>query len=210
LTLSRSPFADNAEQDAVSVLLPASPVSAGRPARESEPPVVAHLGPGPGVGHHRTPGHRLSRNRDVEGRGRPRGLAGGRRGRRGRPRGAGAQPSGLCAAPARRRPLPDRGPVTLEAPDRAGVVLTLLLAAAFFVGGVLRIVFSLIDQLPAWPWVLLNGVVNLILGVLIWRGWPESSLWVIGLFVGIELFLHGWSWVVLALSARPVSAAPST
>jgi uncharacterized membrane protein HdeD (DUF308 family) len=95
----------------------------------------------------------------------------------------------------------------LEDPDRAAVVLTLLLAAAFFVGGVLRIVFSCIAQLPAWPWVLLNGVVNLFLGVLIWRGWPDSSLWVIGLFVGIDLLFHGWSWIMLALTVRTFSAA---
>jgi uncharacterized membrane protein HdeD (DUF308 family) len=95
----------------------------------------------------------------------------------------------------------------LEDPDRAAVVLTLLLAAAFFVGGVLRIVFSLIDKLPAWPWVLLNGVVNLILGVLIWRGWPGSSLVIIGLFVGIDLLFHGWSWIMLALGVRRFSAA---
>jgi uncharacterized membrane protein HdeD (DUF308 family) len=95
----------------------------------------------------------------------------------------------------------------LEDPDRAALVLTLLLAASFFVGGVLRIVFSCIDQLPAWPWVLLNGVVNIILGVLIWRGWPETSEWVIGLFIGIDLLFHGWSWIMLALAVRRFSAA---
>jgi uncharacterized membrane protein HdeD (DUF308 family) len=97
----------------------------------------------------------------------------------------------------------------LEDPDRAAVVLTLLLAASFFVGGVLRIVLSLADAFLAWPWVLLNGVVNLILGVMIWRGWPESSLWVIGLFIGIDLLFHGWSWIMLALAVRKYSAAPA-
>jgi hypothetical protein len=37
--------------------------------------------------------------------------------------------------------------------------------------------------------------------------WPGSSLWVIGLFVGIDLLFHGWSWVILALSVRTVSKA---
>jgi uncharacterized membrane protein HdeD (DUF308 family) len=101
------------------------------------------------------------------------------------------------------------GVFVLEAPDRAAVVLTLVLAASFFVGGVLRIIFSLVERFPAWPWVLLNGVVDLILGVLIWRGWPESSLWVIGLLVGIELIFHGWSWVILALTARAYVPARS-
>jgi uncharacterized membrane protein HdeD (DUF308 family) len=90
----------------------------------------------------------------------------------------------------------------LEDPVRAAVVLTLLLAAAFFVGGLLRILFSLGVQSPAWPWVLLHGVADVVLGVLIWSGWPESSLWVLGLFVGIDLLFHGWSWVMFALRIR--------
>ncbi len=98
----------------------------------------------------------------------------------------------------------------LEDPERAAAVFTLLLAASFFVGGGLRIIFSLLDHFPSWPWFLLNGVVNLILGVLIWRGWPASSFWVIGLFIGIDLLVHGWSWTMLALAVRTWSAAKST
>ncbi len=95
----------------------------------------------------------------------------------------------------------------LEDPIRAATVLTLLIAASFFVGGTLRVIFSVAMRFPAWPWVLLNGVVDLILAVLILNGWPESSLWVIGLFVGIDLLLHGWSWVILALTTRTYTAA---
>jgi uncharacterized membrane protein HdeD (DUF308 family) len=97
----------------------------------------------------------------------------------------------------------------LEDPVRAAAVLTLLLSASFLVGGLLRLVFSLAVRFPSWPWVLLNGVVDLVLGVLIWREWPESSLWVIGLFVGIELLFHGWSWMILALTVRPFNAPQS-
>jgi uncharacterized membrane protein HdeD (DUF308 family) len=95
----------------------------------------------------------------------------------------------------------------LEDPVRAATVLTLLIAAAFFVGGILRVIFSVAVRFPAWSWVLFNGVVDLVLGVLILNGWPESSLWVIGLFVGIDLLLHGWSWVILSLTARTYTAA---
>ena len=95
----------------------------------------------------------------------------------------------------------------IEDPDRAAGVITLLLAASFFAGGVLRIGYALAERFPAWPWVLLNGAVDLLLGILIWRGWPESKEWVIGLFVGIELILHGWSWVALALTVRFVGPA---
>src|SRR5262245_3787841 len=43
----------------------------------------------------------------------------------------------------------------LEDPVRAATVLTLLLAASFFVGGLLRVISSLAVRFPAWPWVLL-------------------------------------------------------
>jgi uncharacterized membrane protein HdeD (DUF308 family) len=97
----------------------------------------------------------------------------------------------------------------LEDPVRAAAVLTLLLAASFIVGGFLRVVFSLVERFPAWPWVLVNGVVDLLLGFLIWNGWPESSLWVIGLFVGIDLIFHGFGWVMLGLGVRAYYVAPS-
>jgi uncharacterized membrane protein HdeD (DUF308 family) len=95
----------------------------------------------------------------------------------------------------------------LEDRDRAANVLTLLLAALFFVGGVLRIVFSVSVRFRTWPWVLLNGVVDLFLGFLIWRGWPGSGDWVIGLLVGIDLLFHGWSLVMLGLIVRTAGAA---
>jgi uncharacterized membrane protein HdeD (DUF308 family) len=96
----------------------------------------------------------------------------------------------------------------LEDPVRAAAVLTLLLAASFLVGGFLRAVFSLVLRFPAWSWVLLNGVVDVLLGFLILNGWPESSLWVIGLFVGIDLIFHGVGWVMLGLGVRAYRVAP--
>ena len=97
----------------------------------------------------------------------------------------------------------------LEDPARAALVLTLLLAATFLVGGFLRVVFALVVRFPAWPWVLLNGAVDLLLGLLIWNDWPESSLWVIGLFVGIDLILHGVGWIMLGFGVRAYRVAPS-
>jgi uncharacterized membrane protein HdeD (DUF308 family) len=101
------------------------------------------------------------------------------------------------------------GVFMLEDPLRAAAVLTLLLAANFLVAGFLRIVSALSVQFAGWPWVLLNGVVDLILGGMIWSEWPGSSLWVIGLFLGIDLLFHGWSWVFMALTVRRARAIPS-
>jgi uncharacterized membrane protein HdeD (DUF308 family) len=97
------------------------------------------------------------------------------------------------------------GVFIIEDPVRAAAVITLFLAAAFFVGGLLRIILAVVERFPSWPWVVLHGVVDLVLGVLIWREWPESSLVVIGLFVGIDLVFNGWSWVILALTVRSLT-----
>ena len=94
----------------------------------------------------------------------------------------------------------------LEDPVKAAGVLTLLIAAGFFVAGVLRIIFSLAVQFHSWGWVLVNGIVDVCLGVMIIRHWPGSSLWVIGLFIGIDLVFQGWAWIFLGLTARSISA----
>jgi len=87
-------------------------------------------------------------------------------------------------------------------PQESALLLTLLIAMFLVFQGVFRIVAALAVRYPHWRWVLLDGVVSLLLGVLIWRRWPISALWVIGLFVGIEMLLNGWSLVMLGLTAR--------
>jgi len=94
-------------------------------------------------------------------------------------------------------------------PGEAAITLTLVIAVFLMVGGAFRIVEALVGGLPHWGWVLFNGVVTLALGIMIWRRWPFSGLWVIGLFVGIELLLYGWSLVMLALAARRMPSTES-
>jgi uncharacterized membrane protein HdeD (DUF308 family) len=94
------------------------------------------------------------------------------------------------------------GVFVFEHPGRTIAGLTLVIAAVLFVEGVLRSVVALTERFHGWGWVLLNGVIALVLGVMIWRQWPESSLWVIGLFVGIDLLFNGWSLIMLALALR--------
>jgi uncharacterized membrane protein HdeD (DUF308 family) len=96
------------------------------------------------------------------------------------------------------------GVFMIENTAEAAAALALLVAVSLLVGGVFRIVISLVQRFNGWGWVLLNGVVSLVLGVAIWRHWPYSGVWVIGLFVGIEMLFGGLSWVMLALRVRSV------
>ncbi|MBD8897357.1 HdeD family acid-resistance protein [Rhodanobacter sp. DHG33] len=94
------------------------------------------------------------------------------------------------------------GFMLLRNPLAGAVVMTLLLAIYFVVGGVFRIVAGWGVHAPGRGWVILNGIVTLVLGVLIWAQWPASGLWVIGLFIGIDLIVVGWSQVMTALAVR--------
>ena len=85
------------------------------------------------------------------------------------------------------------------------LALTMLLAAMLIVSGIFRVVSAMVLQFPQWGWVLLNGVVSILLGVMIYKQWPASGLWVIGVFIGIELIFNGWTWVATALNLRTLS-----
>jgi uncharacterized membrane protein HdeD (DUF308 family) len=94
------------------------------------------------------------------------------------------------------------GFMVLNNPEAGAVALTLLIALFFLIAGAFRIIVALTMRFPEWHWLLLNGAISLLLGLLIWKQWPSSALWVIGLFIGIELIFTGGAWVMLSLAAR--------
>ena len=100
------------------------------------------------------------------------------------------------------------GFMVIEDPAKAAIQLTLIIAVFLIVSGILRMVFAISERFPGWVWVLLNGVVTLVLGIMIYKQWPASGLWVIGLFIGIDLILNGWAWVMLALMVKRLRGLP--
>lgn len=94
------------------------------------------------------------------------------------------------------------GMFILNHPIEATVELTLMLAFLFIVSGMFRIITALMLRFPLWGWPLLNGVISLLLGVMIYKQWPASGLVVIGVFVGIELIFNGWGWVMFSLGLK--------
>jgi len=92
----------------------------------------------------------------------------------------------------------------LAKPVPAAAALTLLMGSLFLVSGLFKIIASVIVRFEQWGWVLTSGIISLILGVLILSEWPLASLWIIGLFIGVDLVFYGWTWVILALGARNV------
>jgi uncharacterized membrane protein HdeD (DUF308 family) len=96
------------------------------------------------------------------------------------------------------------GVMFLRAPVGALLALTLLVACFLLVGGIFKIVGALSYRFGAWGWALASGIIDLILGVMIWQDWPASALWVIGLFLGINLVFRGINWIALGLALRRI------
>ena len=94
------------------------------------------------------------------------------------------------------------GALFLKAPGEAVLALTLLVACYLMVGGIFKVVSAAGYRFAAWGWTLFGGIVDIVLGVLIWVEWPASALWVIGLFVGISLVFRGFNWIGLGLALR--------
>jgi uncharacterized membrane protein HdeD (DUF308 family) len=92
-------------------------------------------------------------------------------------------------------------------PGATAVALTLLIAMFLIFGGLFRVVVALIMRHHNWGWLLIHGAVSLLLGILIWQQWPISGLWVIGLFVGIDMIFNGWSLVMFGLTAKNLPTA---
>jgi uncharacterized membrane protein HdeD (DUF308 family) len=95
------------------------------------------------------------------------------------------------------------GFVTFENPLLAAALLTLFLGASLAASGVMRIIlaFSMQRETP-WIAVAISGVITLLLGLLILAHWPVSSLYILGLFLGIDLVIAGASWIGLGFGLR--------
>jgi len=91
-------------------------------------------------------------------------------------------------------------------PAAAAVSITLWIAALCMVAGLFRMISALLLRFDQWGWVFFNGAITFVLGMLIYADWPVSGLWVIGTFVGVDLILAGWTWILLALKARKGNA----
>jgi uncharacterized membrane protein HdeD (DUF308 family) len=98
------------------------------------------------------------------------------------------------------------GRYSLTHPHLAMATLTLLLGAVIMAGGVAEIVSYLrLKSADASGWMLFNGVIRFFLGGMIWFHWPSSSVWAIGILVGLTLLITGMTRLMFAFTARKLS-----
>jgi uncharacterized membrane protein HdeD (DUF308 family) len=93
------------------------------------------------------------------------------------------------------------GILIITHPGVAAVTLTLMIAMLLIVAGTFRIFVAFSTPIHHRGWLILNGAISLFLGFSIMSSWPSSGLWVIGLFIGIDMIFDGWTEVMLALNS---------
>jgi uncharacterized membrane protein HdeD (DUF308 family) len=92
-------------------------------------------------------------------------------------------------------------------PVLAVASLTLLLASLFLIEGVLNIIlFAKMRSM----WLLIDGIITILLGLMIYMQWPSSSGWAIGTLVGISMIFSGVARVVMSLAARKAAQTASS
>jgi uncharacterized membrane protein HdeD (DUF308 family) len=84
--------------------------------------------------------------------------------------------------------------------------LTLLLAVIILAEAVFEVIVYFLRRAEGGSgWLLVNALITLLLGGLIWFHWPSSSVWAIGTLVGVNLLMTGISRLMVGLAARKLS-----
>jgi uncharacterized membrane protein HdeD (DUF308 family) len=98
------------------------------------------------------------------------------------------------------------GLLLMDEPVQGSVIITLFVAAALIIGGILRIAIGLRHRsMPGWGLMLAGGVISLLVGVMLYMTLPWSGLWVVGTLIAVELIMHGVSWIQFGLALRRTS-----
>lgn len=100
------------------------------------------------------------------------------------------------------------GAMLIHSPLQASIPLTLFLGIFYIIIGTSRLLYSSWMQTPNWGWNFLNGLLALLLGILIITQLPSSALYIIGLFVGIDLVFCGLAYLMVAVAARAGRGLP--
>jgi uncharacterized membrane protein HdeD (DUF308 family) len=81
--------------------------------------------------------------------------------------------------------------------------LTLLLAVLFIMEGIFDIaMYFRVRTVQRSGWILMDGIVTLFLGLMIYAQWPSSSVWAIGTLVGVSMIISGITRVMMSLAVR--------
>lgn len=95
------------------------------------------------------------------------------------------------------------GLVTISMPDIGLATLTLLIAGYLLADGIAGGVLAFrVRPKEGWGWMLFSAAMSVLLGILLFSGWPLSGIWAVGTLVGINLMFSGVSMISIGSAVR--------
>lgn len=97
------------------------------------------------------------------------------------------------------------GVLTFLNPLLASAIFTFFIAAALVGSGLFRMWVAFQSRnVKGWGWVLCGGLITALAGLVIAMGWPVNSLWVLGMFLAIDLVFQGWAMIALGFGLKTI------
>lgn len=95
------------------------------------------------------------------------------------------------------------GILTFYNPLLTTSILTLFIAMSLIAAGLVRIWAGISQRRSnGWAWMVAGGILTLLVGVLVLLRWPVNSLWVIGIFLAVDLMFQGVAYFTYGLGMR--------
>lgn len=93
------------------------------------------------------------------------------------------------------------GCILLFFPVASMSLLTLFIGVALLAGGIIRLLVAIaMRREPGNAWRVFNAIISIILGGMVLWSWPESSLWLIGTIIAVEMIFSGWALLFMVLT----------
>lgn len=95
------------------------------------------------------------------------------------------------------------GVLVIMHPMISMLMLTLILISYLVIQGFFKAIYAFqLRPLQGWGWVLFSGIISSILGIFLLFQFPVSALYVLGIFLGIDLIMLGISEIAVAITWR--------
>jgi uncharacterized membrane protein HdeD (DUF308 family) len=97
------------------------------------------------------------------------------------------------------------GIAMLSYPLASAAAITLMFGTILLAAGIFRSIASIVMQFPNWGWALLSGIVSCLLGAMLMSRWESAGLYFLGLLIGVDLIIHGLSWIMFSLKVHSLA-----
>ena len=94
------------------------------------------------------------------------------------------------------------GILILSRPGATAATITYLIALFLITMGIFKIIAAPVEHESNWGWVMLSGLITLFFGIWVISVWPAISIFLIGLFIGIEIFVQGIVMIAQTFTRR--------